>query len=133
KAAKVLDAGNALAPGMAGGAGFAHICQSSVSSMQAFVGSRILHYQNANYNCMGDELVNTDPKDGKIRWRVKLKGELAKLGGHLAAPPAVAGGQLFLSTVLGEILQVDPAKGDVSKTYKVGSQTRSQPAIDGGR
>jgi outer membrane protein assembly factor BamB len=133
KIALKLDAGNALAPMMGGTAGYTNIGQGSVSAMQAFLGSRILHYKNANYNCMGDELVNTDPKDGKIRWRVKLKGDLAKLGGHLAAPPAAVGGQLFVSTVEGEVLQVDPDNGDVTKTYKVGHPIRSQPAIEGGR
>ncbi len=131
--AKLLDAANALAPMMGGTAGYANIGQGSVSAMQGFMGSRILHYKNANYNTMGDELVNTDPKDGKIRWKVKLKGDLAKLGGHLAAAPAFAGGQLFLATVEGEVLQVDPEKGGVTKSHKVGSQVRSQPAIEGGR
>ncbi|CEF49324.1 unnamed protein product [uncultured bacterium] len=133
KAATKLDAGNALAPGMGGIKAVANIGQANVSAMQAFLGSRILHYNNANYNCMGDELVNTDPSNGKIRWRVKLKGDLAKLGGHLAAAPATAGGQLFIATVLGEVLQVGPEKGDITKTFKVGSEVRSQPAIDGGR
>jgi len=133
KAAKNLDAGNALAPGMGGIPGMANIGQGNVSAMQAFLGSRILHYNNANYNCMGDELVNTDPSNGKIRWRVKLKGDLAKLGGHLAAAPATAGGQLFIATVLGEVLQVGPEKGDITRTFKIGSEVRSQPAIDGGR
>src|SRR5262249_1001969 len=64
---------------------------------------------------------------------VKVKGDLAKSGGHLAAPPAAAGGYLFLSTLEGEVLQVDPEDGKVAKTYKVGSPTRSQVAIDGGR
>jgi outer membrane protein assembly factor BamB len=133
KFALKLDAGNALAPMMGGIAGYANIGQGSVSTMQGFLGSRILHYKNANYNCMGDELVNTDPKDGKIRWRVKLKGDLAKMGGHLAAPPAAVGGQLFVSTVEGEVLQVDPDDGDVTRTHKVGHPIRSQPAIEGGR
>ncbi len=133
KIGEKLDAGNALGIGMGGLAGKGNIGQASVAAMQAFQGSRILHYKNANYNCMGDELVNTDPKDGKIRWKVKLKGDLAKLGGHLAAPPAAAGGQLFLTTLEGEVLQVDPDKGDVTKTHKVGSEIRSQAAIDGGR
>lgn len=128
-----LDAGNALGMGMGGFAAPGNIGQATVSTMQAFMGSRILHYKNANYNCMGDELVNTDPKDGKIRWKVKLKGDLAKLGGHLASPPAVAGGRLFLTTVEGEVLLVHPDKGEVTKSYKVGSQVRSQAAIEGGR
>jgi outer membrane protein assembly factor BamB len=128
-----LDAGNSLGPTMGGAAGFANIGQGSVSTMQAFQGSRVLNFMDGNYNCMGDELVNTEPKDGKIRWKVKLKGDLTKQGGHLAAPPAAAGGQLFLATVEGEVLQVDPDKGGVTKTYKVGAPVRSQPAIEGGR
>ena len=115
KIAGKLDAGNALGGGAGGMASPANIGQGSVSTMQAFLGSRILNFKNANYNCMGDELVNTDPKDGKIRWKVKLKGDLAKLGGHLAAAPAAAGGQLFIATVEGEILQVDPEKGGVNQ------------------
>ena len=133
KIGEKLDMANALSPAMGGYAGSKNIGQGSVSTMQAFQGSRILHYLNANYNCMGDELVNTDPKDGKIRWKVKLKGDLAKLGGHLAAPPAAAGGQLFLTTLEGEVLQVDPDKGDVTKNHKVGFPIRSQAAIEGGR
>lgn len=132
-----LDAANGFAGGAPAsanaGAALMNIGQGNVSTMQAFQGSRILNYRDANYNCMGDELVNTDPKDGKIRWKVKLKGDLAKQGGHLAAPPAAAGGQLFLTTLAGEVLQVDPEKGNVNKTYKIGFPTRSQPAIDGGR
>ncbi len=136
-AGQALDAKNGFAAGapMAANptAAYKNIGQGNVSTMQAFQGSRILHYKDANYNCMGDELINTDPKDGKLRWKVKLNGNLAKQGGHLAAPPAAAGGQLFLATVQGEILQVDPDKGTTTKTYKVGAPIRSQPTIEGGR
>ena len=132
-----LDAGNGFGGGAPAAANpkaaKANIGQGNVSTMQAFQGSRILNCNGANYNCMGDELCSTDPKDGKLRWKVKIKGDLAKQGGHLAAPPAAAGGQLFLATVEGEILQVDPDKGTTTKTYKVGSAIRSQPAIEGGR
>jgi Ca-activated chloride channel family protein len=133
KTAAKLDAGNALGMGMAGGAGYANIGQGTVSAMQAFQGSRILNYKDANYNCMGDELVNTDPSNGKVRWKIKVKGDLAKQGGHLAAPPAAAGGQIFVATVEGEVLQLDPDKGGLTKSYKVGFPVRSQPAIEGGR
>ncbi len=134
---KALDAANGFGGGAPGAANpqaaYMNIGQGNVSSMQAFQGSRILNYKDANYNCMGDELINTDPKDGKLRWKVKVKGDLAKEGGHLAAPPAAAGGQLFLATIEGDILQVDPEDGKTTKTYKVGSPIRSQPAIQGGR
>lgn len=136
-AGQALDTANGFgggAPAAANpNAAYMNIGQGNVSTMQAFQGSRILNYKDANYNCMGDELINTDPKDGKIRWKVKVKGDLAKQGGHLAAPPAAAGGQLFLATLEGEILQVDPANGKTTRTYKVGSPVRSQPAIEGGR
>ena len=134
---KELDAGNGFGAGAPPAANpqaaLMNIGQGYVSNMQAFQGSRILNYKDANYNCMGDELINTDPKDGTIRWKVKLKGDLAKQGGHLAAPPAAAGGQLFLTTLEGEVLQVDPTKGSVTKTYKVGAPIRSQATIDKGR
>jgi outer membrane protein assembly factor BamB len=134
---KELDAGNGFGAGAPPAANpqaaLMNIGQGNVSTMQAFQGSRILNYKDANYNCMGDELINTDPKDGTIRWKVKLKGDLAKQGGHLAAPPAAAGGQLFLTTLEGEVLQVDPDKGGLTKAYKVGAPIRSQAAIDNGR
>jgi Ca-activated chloride channel family protein len=137
QAAKALDAGNGFGAGAPAAANptaaQGNVGQYNVSSMQAFQGSRILNFKDANYNCMGDELLSTDPKDGKLRWKVKLQGDLAKQGGHLAAPPAAAGGQLFVTTLTGAVLQVDPDKGTVTRTYQVGSPVRSQAALDGGR
>jgi Ca-activated chloride channel family protein len=134
---KALDAGNGFAGGAPAAANApaaaANIGQGNVSSMQAFQGSRLLHYGDANFNCMGDELVCTDPKDGKTRWSVKLKGDLEKQGGHLAAPPAAAGGSIFLSTLEGTVVQMEPDKGKIQNNWKVGAPIRSQPAIDGGR
>jgi outer membrane protein assembly factor BamB len=136
-ASKDLDAGNGFpagAPASANaGAGYANVGQSNVSSLQAFQGSRILNYRDFNFNCMGDECICTDPKTGKAKWTFKLEGDLKTEGGFLAAPPAAAGGQLFLATLNGEILQMDPAKGKVVQRHKVGSQVRFQPAIEGGK
>jgi outer membrane protein assembly factor BamB len=101
--------------------------------MQAFQGSRILNLGGWNYNCMGDEVVCTDPKTGKDLWSHKLTGDLKKEGGALAAPPAAAGGMLFLVTLQGDVLQMDPKEGKVLKTYKVGHPVRFQPVIEGGK
>jgi Ca-activated chloride channel homolog len=138
KAAKDLDAGNGFGGGFAPAAanataGEGNIGQANVSSLQAFQGSRILNYSGSNYNCMGDEVCCTDPTNGKKLWSAKLTGDLKKEGGHLAAPPAAAGGRIFLSTLEGNVLQMDPAKGAIEKTYKIGSPLRSQPAIVNGR
>jgi outer membrane protein assembly factor BamB len=132
-----LDASN----GFAGGAPAAAnpkaaettVGQGNVSSMQAFQGSRILNYHDANFNCMGDEIVRTDPATGKRKWAVKLDGDLKKEGGHLASPPAAAGGQLFLTTLKGEVLRVDPEDGKIAARYQVDAPVRYQPAVEGGR
>jgi outer membrane protein assembly factor BamB len=82
---------------------------------------------------MGDEIVCVDPANGQKRWSMKLQGDLEKQGGFLGSPPAAAGGDVFLATLKGEVLQVDPSSGKLRKTYSVGSPLRFQPAIEGGR
>lgn len=130
---KELDALNGFAGGAPQAAnplaGLGNIGQGNVSTLQAFQGSRLLHVDNRNINCMGDEICATDPKSGKKLWTVKIKGDLKKEGGYLAAPPASAGGQIFLASLKGQILMMDPKKGKVSKTWTVGSPVRQQPAI----
>jgi Ca-activated chloride channel homolog len=135
---KQLDAGNGFGGGVAPAsanpdAPKGNIGQANVSSLQAFQGSRILNYSGNNYNCMGDEILCSDPTSGKKVWSAKLTGDLKKEGGHLAAPPAAAGGRIFLSTLEGNVVQMDPAKGSIEKTYKIGAPLRSQPAIVDGR
>jgi outer membrane protein assembly factor BamB len=60
---------------------------------------------------------------------IKLEGDLKAEGGFLAAPPAVAGGHIFLATLKGEVLQVLPEKGEITKRYSLGHSTRWQPVI----
>jgi outer membrane protein assembly factor BamB len=137
KEAGALDAGNGFlagAPAAANStAAFKNVGQSNVSSMQAFQGSRILHFRDNNFNCMGDEIVCTDPTTAKKRWAVKLEGDLKKEGGFLASPPAAAGGQLFLSTLKGEVLRLDPDNGKITARYTVDCPVRFQPAIEDGK
>jgi Ca-activated chloride channel homolog len=137
EAGKALDTANGFAGGAPTSANApvaeANIGQGSVSTLQTFQGSRLLNFADRNFNTMGDEVVCSDPKTGKCLWSVKLEGDLKKHGGFLGAPPAAAGGQVFLAALNGEVLQLDPATGKVAKTYKVGSQVRQQPAIVDGR
>jgi outer membrane protein assembly factor BamB len=132
-----LDAGNGFAGGAPGAAnamaGMANVGQNNVCSLQAFQGSRILNCPSGNVTCMGDELVCSDPANGNKRWSVKLQGDLEKEGGFLASPPAAAGGDIFLATLKGEVLQVNPSNGKLKKTHAVGSPVRFQPVIEGGR
>jgi len=126
--------GGGIAPATANaGAASANIGQDNVSTLQAFQGSRLVHMDGRNFNCMGDELICTSAETGKTAWSVKLKGDLEKEGGFLGSPPASAGGQLFVATLKGEVLRIDPEKGKISETYPIGAPIRSQPAIDRGR
>jgi Ca-activated chloride channel homolog len=109
-----------------------NIGYGNVSSMQAFQGSRVLHLQGRNYNCMGDSVVCNDPKTGKELWSYKLEGDLKKQGGFLGAPPAAAGGHLIMTTLKGDVLRMDE-NGKIVKTWETKSPTRFQAAVDGGR
>jgi Ca-activated chloride channel homolog len=137
KLAFALDAGNGFAAGAPVTANPTaakdNVGQSNVSSMQSFQGSRILNYRDNNFNCMGDEIICSDPATGKQRWAVKLEGDLKKEGGFLASPPAAAGGQLFLTTLKGEVLRLDPQGGKVTARYNVNAPVRYQPAVEGGK
>ncbi len=114
-------------------AGLANIGQGRVSTLQAFQGSRGMSMPGNNFNTMGDELVCTDPVSGATRWAVKIDGDLRRAGGFLASSPAAAGGFVFIATLKGEVLRIDPADGKIAERYAVASPIRSQPAIVGGR
>jgi outer membrane protein assembly factor BamB len=132
-----LDAGN----GFAGGAPNAanptaaknNIGQMNVSTMQAFQGSRFTAVGGWTYNVRGDEILCTKGQDGSQMWSMKLEGDLKAEGGFLAAPPVAAGGQLFVATLKGEVLQLDPKTGKVNARHKAGGPVRSQPVVEGGR
>jgi outer membrane protein assembly factor BamB len=132
-----LDAGN----GFAGGAPQTakaleagdNVGQGNVSTLQAFQGSRVLRVGENNLTCMGDEVICADPRGGKRVWAVKLKGDLAKAGGFLGAPPVAAGGQVFLTTLAGSVLQLDPATGETRKSWDLKRPMRFPPVVEGGR
>ncbi len=111
----------------------ANIGLDNVSALQSFQGSRIVNAGGMNFNCMGDQVLCTDAGTGKVAWSLKLDGDLQKEGGYLAAPPAAAGGQIFVATLKGEVLQLEPANGTIVKRYPVGAPLRFQPTIQDGR
>jgi outer membrane protein assembly factor BamB len=82
---------------------------------------------------MGDEVVCSSDSSGDKIWTIKLAGDLQELGGHLAAPPVWSDGDLFVATVVGDVLQIDVAKGSVKARHPVGSPLRHPPVIADGR
>lgn len=105
----------------------------NVSTLQAYHGSRIVNAGERNFNCMGDEVVCTSVATGARIWARKLEGDLEQLGGHLAAPPVLAEGDLFVATVVGKVLRLSLQDGTVKATYDVGTELRFSPVIVAGR
>jgi hypothetical protein len=50
-----------------------NVGQGRVSTLQAYQGSRVLNAANMNFNCMGDQVLCTDPVSGKVAWSLKLE------------------------------------------------------------
>lgn len=105
----------------------------NVSTIQAYHGSRVVAVGDRNFNCMGDELLCTDAATGQVQWTLKLDGDLERLGGHLAAPPVAADGDLFVALVVGDVIRVDAATGRVKQRYAFGTTLRFPPVVANGR
>lgn len=85
-----------------------------------------------NINSMGDEVICTHAETGERMWTHKLSGDLARSGGSLAAAPAAAGKSIFVGTLEGKLLELDPKSGKVRRSFEVGAPIRSQPIVEGG-
>lgn len=136
KSGKANDAAN----GFGGGAPAAanakaaqgNVGVASVYTMQAFQGSRLLPTPGGNVATMGDELVATDPESGAERWSLEMPGDLSVAGGALASSPVLAGGTVFVGTLGGEVLAVDPTRGEVIERWSVGAPIRAQLLVHAG-
>jgi len=136
KRSKNLDAGNGFsaAPQASGyQKAYKNVGQGSVSSMQSFQGSRILHYQKKNYTTIGDELICTDIKSGKAIWKSKFKGDMKRSGGFLATPPLAVDGHIIVATLDGGIEQYKADTGQLEKRYALKAPIRFQPIVMNGR
>jgi outer membrane protein assembly factor BamB len=118
----ILDSGNGFSGGAPGNSGweaaYDNIGQSNVSSLQAFQGSRILMIGGKTYNTMGDELICSDPGNGKKLWTTLVEGDMHRTGGHLATPPIKAGNYLIVATYSGEVIVYNPENGRVAEKFR---------------
>jgi outer membrane protein assembly factor BamB len=105
---------------------------NSVSTLQAFQGSRLLAFGRFNFNVMGDEVVCTAAQDGSSRWKHKLPGNLAQSGGVLGAPPLAAGKSVLVAALAGDVLRFDAESGKLLATYPIGAPLRAQPVVEDG-
>ncbi|MEM7658939.1 MAG: PQQ-binding-like beta-propeller repeat protein, partial [Bacteroidota bacterium] len=135
--AVAYDAGNGFGNGAPVGSGWqaanANIGQANVSSLQSYHGSRILPLGKWQVATMGDELVCTKTKNGKVRWKKALPGKLEEAGGHLATPPlAVSEEALLICTLEGDLLVYEAKHGKLLFQRSIGVHVRAQPIVEQG-
>jgi outer membrane protein assembly factor BamB len=105
---------------------------SSVSTMQRFQGSRVLLAGDFVFSTMGDEVIAVDSTTGETKWKYALAGDTKSAGGHLGTAPLIAGKEIVVATLAGNVVRLDARTGKVNATYKTNAPLRSQPAVMGG-
>lgn len=106
---------------------------SNVSSLQSFVGSTIVPYNNRLYSCFGNEIICLDAASGATLWSYPLPATALTMGGHAATIPVVVGPSLITVTTSGEVLLLDPISGGLQRTYSLNTNVRNQPLAYKGR
>ncbi len=105
----------------------------SVRGLWEFQGSRPMKLGKKSFASQGDVFRGIDADSGAVLWEKKLDGDVGKLGGHLASPPAFANGKLVVGTTAGNIVAFDAEGGSEIFRYEAGEEIRFQPALVGGR
>ena len=111
-------------------------------NLMSYSGSRILHYNEKNYNVMGNRLICSSPQDGSIIWSAEIKdaelfdedGELIKNEdkSRIASMPIVADRRIIISTRNGKIQIYDPNNGKMLQETATGKQFYSSPIVHNG-
>jgi Ca-activated chloride channel family protein len=110
----------------------ANIGQGTVRGLWEFQGSRPLVVGKANYSTQGDSILAIEADSGLPLWTHRLAGDVAKVGGHLAAPPSYAGGKLVVAGTSGDVIGYDAQSGKELFRYGLREEIRFQPALAGG-
>jgi outer membrane protein assembly factor BamB len=130
------DAANGFGGGApasaASGLAWGNVGVQSVSSMQGFQGSRLVHWGESNINTMGDEVIATDSETGAKKWSYKLTGDTRAQGGFLGTAPAAVGDGVVFGTLAGNVVRLDGKTGKEKTSYAVGAPIRSQVVTDAG-
>jgi outer membrane protein assembly factor BamB len=115
----------------AAGAGIAKdvVGVDSISTMQRFQGSRVLVAGDFVFSTLGDEVVAIDAATGESKWRYPLAGNAKQIGGHLGTAPLLAGTDIIVATVGGDVLRLAARTGQLVATYHTSAPLRSQPIV----
>lgn len=81
------------------------------------------------YHAMGDEVVARDVANGRVVWRKRYPGNIAR---HGVTSPAVVGSQLVVGTRGGDVFGMDIDTGATTWAWNVGEPIAFQPAVANG-
>lgn len=105
----------------------------NVSTLQSFQGSRPLVVNGRIFASLGNRIVSLAGVDRRPAWEVTIEGDMQKIGGQLATPPVLAGDSLFVATVTGRVLQLDPDTGAMQHKWNIEAPIRFSPIVEDGR
>ena len=105
--------------------------QAGVKSVWAFQGSRPMVVGDRCYSAAGDTLRALKKDLGEDAWAVKVESKQEAT--RPTTPPAYAGGKLYLGTVDGRVLCVNPENGKTLWESEVGGRIIFQPTVVDGR
>jgi outer membrane protein assembly factor BamB len=101
--------------------------------LQEYSGSRLLAVDGRLFNCMGPEFRCTDAETAEHRWSFFVASAGHDRAEVAAGPAVLAGGKLFVATLAGELLQVDPQNGAIDRRVQLRAPVITEPIIDRGR
>lgn len=110
-----------------------NVGQSTVRGLWEYQGSRNVIDKDHVYNSMGNIIQLVNRKSGKVVWSEKIKGDMKKIGGHIATPPAIGGNKIVIGTSTGKVICMNRFNGKKLWELNVKSGIRFQPSLYKGR
>ncbi len=104
---------------------------SSVEQMN-YNGSRVTHFNNRNYQVVGETLFCTHPKTGAIIWQSPVDNKGKAYVGAAASMPVIAGGNILIATGTGNIQLFDAKTGKMIEQWQTESNLYLQPIVHKG-
>ena len=125
--------GFASAPASASlGGAQANVNVSTVAGGWAYQGSRASYANGQILNAQANRLNCLRSKDGQVAWRAEAVGKNVSDQVQAFAPPALAGGNLYVCSAQGHLMDLRQSDGKVNFLYSTGQPMAFQPALAGG-
>ncbi len=109
----------------------AHLGVAHVAAAWAFQGSRPAYRKGRVYNAQGRHVHCAEDADGRGRavWEAEARGSKVCADDQMFLPPAIAGDRIYLCSVYGHVLSIDPDVGEVDLLYDLGRPLCAQPCV----